>query len=49
MLPTTTGGGYVLLRRDGSVWAFGDAPYLGGANPFFGSTAIGIAGRLKPF
>jgi hypothetical protein len=49
MLPTTTGGGYVLLRADGSVWAFGDAPYLGGANGVFHSSAIGIAGRLKPF
>ncbi len=49
MLPTTTGRGYVLLRGDGSVWAFGDAPYLGGANGVFHSSAIGIAGRLKPF
>jgi len=48
MLPTTTGRGYVLLRADGSVWAFGDAVYLGGANGMLTSSAVGIAGRLKP-
>ena len=48
MLPTTTGNGYVMLRRDGSVGAFGDAPNLGGANGIIHSNAVGIAGRIKP-
>jgi hypothetical protein len=48
MLPSTTGSGYVLLRSDGTVLAFGDAPNLGGANGRLGARAVGIAGKLKP-
>jgi len=49
MLPSTTGNGYVILRRDGTISAFGDAPNLGGAVGQVVGSAIGIAGRLKPF
>ena len=47
MLPTTTGKGYILLRRDGSIASYGDSPNLGGARGKI-ANAIGIAGRLKP-
>ena len=48
MLPSTTGKGYLMLRADGRVAAFGDAPSLGdSAGRAFGR-AVGIAGRLKP-
>jgi hypothetical protein len=49
MLQSSTGEGYVLLRKDGDVEAFGDAPNFGGANGKIPrSTALGIAGKLKP-
>jgi hypothetical protein len=48
MLATTSGNGYVMLRKDGSVSAFGDAPNLGNARGRLRTSAIGIAGRLKP-
>jgi GH25 family lysozyme M1 (1,4-beta-N-acetylmuramidase) len=46
---THTGEGYWILKDDGSIWSFGDAPYLGGCNvgassPFGpGDSAIAIA------
>ena len=30
---TPTGNGYWIVHPDGSIWAYGDATYLGGANP----------------
>jgi hypothetical protein len=48
MLASTTGNGYVMLRRDGSIAAFGDAPNLGNAYGRVSGGAIGIAGFLKP-
>ena len=47
-LGETPGNGYVILRRDGSLSAFGDAPNLGNAYGRVGAAAIGVAGRLKP-
>jgi hypothetical protein len=45
MLATNTGRGYAILLRDGSVYAYGDAPFYGSA---YGQTsrAIGFAGKL---
>jgi hypothetical protein len=49
MLASTSGNGYLMLRKNGTVANFGDAPVLGdGAGRMFGS-AVGIAGKLKPF
>ncbi|HET9730464.1 MAG TPA: N-acetylmuramoyl-L-alanine amidase [Acidimicrobiia bacterium] len=45
---SATGRGYVILRGDGNVKACGDAPNLGGAALAQGTTAVGIAGMLKP-
>ena len=48
MLPSTTGKGYVILRSDGRVSAFGDAPDLGDAAGQVFGRVIGMAGKLKP-
>jgi hypothetical protein len=48
MLPSTTGKGYVMLRQDGGLTVFGDAPDLGDAAGKVFGRAIGIAGRLNP-
>jgi hypothetical protein len=31
MATSVDGGGYYLINSAGTVWAFGDAPYLGNA------------------
>jgi hypothetical protein len=48
MLPSTSGNGYVILRCDGTVQSYGDAPNMGDARGLVGFSAIGIAGKLKP-
>jgi hypothetical protein len=48
VLPTTTGNGYAMLRRDGSVGVFGDAPNLGTGVGLVGGDAVGIVGKFKP-
>ena len=32
IMSTASGSGYWIQANDGSVWAFGDAQYMGGAN-----------------
>jgi hypothetical protein len=49
MLPSTTGNGYLMLRQDGRIVTFGDAPNLGDSGGQVFGRAVGIAGKLKPF
>ena len=47
ILPTPSGNGYWVLLYDGSVYTFGDAQYLGGANGIaaFAGEAIELVAR----
>ena len=45
MQRTPSGHGYWMLSSDGSIYAFGDAPYFGGVG---GCTNYGGARRLLP-